>query len=53
MGKPKSIFDETIFCPHCREGIKVKIEKETITPATPAETRINISVEKSVQTTLE
>jgi hypothetical protein len=41
-----------INCAYCGKQNAVRVEKETIEPAVPAETEIRITVEKSVQTVL-
>jgi DNA-directed RNA polymerase subunit RPC12/RpoP len=54
MGRPsKALFDDVINCPKCSARIHVKAQKETITPAQPAETELNITVELEQQTTLK
>jgi len=51
--KSRALFDDVIKCPYCSKRIHIKAEKETITPAVPAETELNITVEKDTQTTLK
>lgn len=41
-----------VSCPHCGKVARVKLKKETIVPARPAETKILVEVEKGTQTTL-
>lgn len=49
----KPLFDDDIECPFCEKLIHMKVEKETINPAVPAETKLNVFVEKSTQTRLK
>jgi uncharacterized Zn finger protein (UPF0148 family) len=48
----KPIFDKDITCPWCGKPAHVKIEKETIVPAEPAETEIKVTVERGKQEVL-
>jgi len=48
----QKIWRGEINCAYCGKQNLVRVEKETIEPAVPAETEIRITVEKSVQTVL-
>jgi hypothetical protein len=48
----QKVWRGEINCAHCGKQNLVRVEKETIEPAVPAETEIRITVEKSVQTVL-
>jgi hypothetical protein len=48
----QKVWRGEINCAYCRKQNLVRVEKETIEPAVPAETEIRITVEKSVQTVL-
>ncbi len=48
----RKVWRGEINCAHCGKQNVVRVEKETIEPAVPAETEIRITVEKSVQTVL-
>ena len=53
VSKTKKVIVEREFeCAHCGKANKVIVEKETITPAVPAETEILVRVEKGDQTKL-
>lgn len=52
MGK-KDLFEDNIKCPHCNKGVHIKIEKETVEPGIPAVTKLNVFIDKSVQTKLK
>jgi len=47
--KAKPIFDDDIECPWCSKAARVRIERNTIVPAQPAEVELKVSVEKSEQ----
>jgi len=49
----KPIFDDDIECPWCHKAVAVKIFRNTIVPAQPAEVEIQVSVERSEQTKLD
>jgi len=44
--KPKPFFDGKVKCAWCNKLNAVKATKKTITPAVPAETEIEVTVEK-------
>jgi hypothetical protein len=48
----RKVWRGEINCAFCGKQNLVRVEKETIEPAVPAETEIRITVEKSVQTVL-
>lgn len=48
----QKVWRGEINCAYCGKQNVVRVEKETIEPAVPAETEIRITVEKSVQTVL-
>ena len=48
----RKVWRGEISCAYCGKQNVVRVEKETIEPAVPAETEIRITVEKSVQTVL-
>jgi hypothetical protein len=48
----QKVWRGEINCAYCGKQNLVRVEKETIEPAVPAETEIRITVEKSVQTVL-
>jgi hypothetical protein len=48
----RKVWRGEINCAYCGKQNVVRVEKETIEPAVPAETEIRITVEKSVQTVL-
>jgi hypothetical protein len=50
--KPRKVWQGDINCAYCGKPNSVKVEKETIEPAVPAETEIRVTVEKSIQTVL-
>lgn len=50
--KLRKVWLGQINCAHCGKMNSVRVEKETIEPAVPAETEIRITVEKSLQTVL-
>ena len=50
--KLRKVWLGQINCAHCGKPNSVKVEKETIEPAVPAETEIRVVVEKSLQTVL-
>lgn len=51
--KAKLLFDQDIECAWCGKSNHVKIRRKVITPAQPAEVELQVSVERSTQTTLE
>jgi len=53
MKAVRELWTGDVSCPHCGKVAIVKLKKETIVPARPAETRILVEVEKGTQTTLE
>ena len=50
--KVRKLWRGEINCAHCGKPNSVRVEKETIEPAVPAQTEIRIIVEKSLQTVL-
>jgi hypothetical protein len=50
--KARKVWLGQINCAHCGKPNSVRVEKETIEPAVPAETEIRVTVEKSLQTVL-
>jgi len=50
--KLQKVWRGEINCAHCGKPNSVRVEKETVQPAVPAETEIRITVEKSLQTVL-
>ena len=46
------IFEGPTNCPYCKKKIKVRVERETITPGTKAETETLIEVQEDTQTEL-
>ena len=42
----KPIFKGTIECPWCKKQVAVRVEREIIEPALPAQTKINVFVDK-------
>lgn len=50
--KKRLVWKGEIECAHCHEGNTVKIEKEIVVPAEPADFNIVVSVEKTRQTKL-
>jgi hypothetical protein len=50
--KLRKVWRGEINCAHCGKQNSVRIEKETMAPAVPAETEIRVTVEKSLQTVL-
>jgi len=50
--KVTKVWRGEINCAHCGKQNVVRIEKETVEPAVPAQTEIRVTVEKSVQTVL-
>jgi len=48
----RKVWRGEINCAHCGKQNVVRIEKETVEPAVPAQTEIRVTVEKSVQTVL-
>lgn len=51
--KFKKIWHGQIECAHCGKPNTIKLDKEIIEPAVPAETEIRVTVEKSIQTVLK
>ena len=51
--KLRKVWEGDLKCAYCNEPNHVKIQKEIVVPAEPAETRIVVQVERSVQRTLE
>jgi copper chaperone CopZ len=51
--KEKFLFNDEITCAYCSNRLKVKISKEVVVPAVKGQTRLNVSVEKSDQTSLK
>ena len=49
----RKMWEGDITCVSCHEPNHVKIEKEIITPAEPAEFEIRVTVEKPSQRTLD
>ena len=50
--KFSKVWRGDINCAYCGKQNVVRIEKETLEPAVPAQTEIRVTVEKSVQTVL-
>jgi len=50
--KLRKVWRGEINCAYCGKKNSVRVEKETIEPAVPAETEIRVTVEKSIQTVL-
>ena len=50
--KVNKVWRGEIKCAHCGMQNVVRVEKETVEPAVPAQTEIRVTVEKSVQTVL-
>jgi hypothetical protein len=50
--KLRNVWLGQINCAHCGKPNSVRVEKETVVPAVPAETEIRVIVEKSIQTVL-
>jgi uncharacterized Zn finger protein (UPF0148 family) len=48
----REMWGGEVSCPHCGKAARVKLKKEIIVPARPAETKILVEVEKGNQTTL-
>lgn len=48
----REMWGGEVSCPHCGKVARVRLRKETIVPARPAETKILVEVEKGSQTTL-
>jgi hypothetical protein len=48
----REMWGGEVSCPHCGKVARVKLKKEIIVPARPAETKILVEVEKGNQTTL-
>lgn len=51
--KGRKVWLGEISCAFCGKRNSVKVEKQTIEPAVPAETEIRVTVEKSLQTVLD
>lgn len=51
--KLRKIWEGQILCTSCHEPNDVKIEKEIITPAEPADFEIRVTVKKPSQKTLD
>lgn len=51
--KLRKIWEGTIECASCHEPNEVKIQKEIIVPAEPADFEIIVTVRKAAQQTLE
>ena len=50
--KPRKVWLGVINCAHCGKPNSIRVEKEIVEPAVPAETEIRVTVEKSLQTLL-
>jgi hypothetical protein len=50
--KARKVWLGEISCAFCGKRNSIKVEKQTIEPAVPAETEIRVTVEKSLQTVL-
>jgi hypothetical protein len=50
--KLQKVWLGQINCAHCGKPNSVRVEKETVVPAIPAETEVRVTVEKSLQTVL-
>jgi hypothetical protein len=50
--KIRNLWRGEINCAHCGKQNVVRIEKQTVQPAVPAQTEIRVTVEKSFQTVL-
>lgn len=50
--KLRSVWRGEVNCAHCGKQNVIRIEKETVEPAVPAQTEIRVTVEKSFQTVL-
>ena len=50
--KARKVWRGEINCAHCGKQNIVRIEKETVEAAVPAQTEIRVIVEKSLQTVL-
>jgi len=48
----RKVWRGEISCAYCGKQNVVRVEKETVEPAVPAETEIRVTVEKSLQTVL-
>jgi len=50
--KLRKVWLGEVNCAHCGKPNSIRVEKEIVEPAVPAETEIRVTVEKSLQTTL-
>jgi len=50
--KPRKVWLGVINCAHCGKPNSIRVEKEIVEPAVPAETEIRVTVEISLQTLL-
>ena len=50
--KRKTIFEDTLSCPHCKKSISIRRVKEVITERVKGEYKEETIVEKSKQKTL-
>jgi hypothetical protein len=50
--KLRKVWLGEINCAHCGKPNSVRVEKQIVEPAVPAETEIRVIVEKSLQTLL-
>jgi hypothetical protein len=50
--KLRKVWLGEVSCAHCGKPNSIRVEKEIVEPAVPAETEIRVTVEKSLQTTL-
>lgn len=51
--KPKPMVSEDITCPWCEKKSHITVKKEIVEPSVPAQTRLDITLDKSEQATLD
>lgn len=49
----KTMYEETVKCPHCKKRIDIKLKKKTIVHPEKGEYKKYLDVEKSKQKTLK
>ena len=51
--KMKMVWEDDVACAYCNESNHIKVVKEIMVPAEPAQTELKVFVEKSTQERLD
>lgn len=51
--KPKPMVSQNVVCPWCGKESQLVVKREVIEPSVPAQTRLDVILEKQDQTTLQ